>query len=64
MDAVIDARFERVEKALGPLIDSISKYNPSISRVSDLVLADRELQDGLRNGEQPLALFGVCKARK
>ncbi|EJT78288.1 hypothetical protein GGTG_03389 [Gaeumannomyces tritici R3-111a-1] len=49
MDAVIDARFERVEKALGALIDSISKYNPSISRVSDLVLADRELQDGLQN---------------
>ncbi|KAL8382130.1 hypothetical protein RB595_006085 [Gaeumannomyces hyphopodioides] len=52
MDAVIDARFERVEKALGALIDSISKYNPSISRVSDLVLADKELQDGLQNDAQ------------
>ncbi|TLD19825.1 hypothetical protein PspLS_09461 [Pyricularia sp. CBS 133598] len=47
MDAVIDARFERVEKALAALIDSIAKYNPSLQVGNDLIAAEEELQDGL-----------------
>jgi hypothetical protein len=47
MDKFIDARFERVEKALATLIASISKYNPSPALAQDLVAADQELTDGL-----------------
>lgn len=50
MDAVIDARFERVEKALAALIDSIAKYNPSLQVGNDLIAAEEELQDGLAQG--------------
>jgi hypothetical protein len=40
------ARFERVEKALATLIDSISRYNPTISQGDELVVADQELSKG------------------
>jgi hypothetical protein len=47
MDAYIDARFERVERALTTLIDSIAKYNPSAAQAHDLTVADTELGAGL-----------------
>ncbi|APA09097.1 hypothetical protein sscle_04g038670 [Sclerotinia sclerotiorum 1980 UF-70] len=47
MDKIIDARFDRVEKALANLIASISKYSPVPALAQDLVLADQELNDGL-----------------
>lgn len=47
MDKFIDARFDRVEKALTTLIDSIAKYNPSPALAEDLLAADRELNSGL-----------------
>jgi hypothetical protein len=47
MDKYIDSRFERVEKALTTLIDSISKYNPSAAQARDLTAADAELGAGL-----------------
>ncbi|KAK6592266.1 mediator of rna polymerase ii transcription subunit 4 [Botrytis cinerea] len=47
MDKIIDARFDRVEKALVNLIASISKYSPAPALAQDLVLADQELNDGL-----------------
>ncbi|KAF7870254.1 uncharacterized protein EAF02_009444 [Botrytis sinoallii] len=47
MDKIIDTRFDRVEKALVNLIASISKYSPVPALAQDLVLADRELNDGL-----------------
>ncbi|KAJ9137307.1 Mediator of RNA polymerase II transcription subunit 4 [Pleurostoma richardsiae] len=47
MDKYIDVRFERVEKALAALIDSISKYNPSTALATELAAADRELSQGL-----------------
>ncbi|TGO44984.1 hypothetical protein BOTNAR_0714g00040 [Botryotinia narcissicola] len=47
MDKIIDARFDRVEKALVNLIASISKYSPVPALAQDLVLADQELNDGL-----------------
>ncbi|KAK8205810.1 vitamin-D-receptor interacting mediator subunit 4-domain-containing protein [Phyllosticta capitalensis] len=47
MDALLDARFQRVESALNTLIDSIASYNPSQSAVLDLVAADEDLSRGL-----------------
>lgn len=47
MDSYIDARFERVEKALTTLIESITKYTPQTTQALDLAAADRELTNGL-----------------
>lgn len=47
MDTYMTARFERVEKALATLIDSVSRYNPTISQGNELVTADQELSTGL-----------------
>lgn len=47
MDLLIDKRFERVEKALATLINSISTYNPNPALANDLVTADAELNEGL-----------------
>ncbi|CAK7206894.1 hypothetical protein SEUCBS139899_009701 [Sporothrix eucalyptigena] len=47
MDKFIDARFDRVEKALVTLIDSVAKYNPSPVLAEDLLAADRALNEGL-----------------
>ncbi|KAI1141996.1 hypothetical protein F5Y05DRAFT_212003 [Hypoxylon sp. FL0543] len=47
MDKQLDVCFDRVEKALGTLVDSISKYHPSVAQVTDLGLADIELNKGL-----------------
>ncbi|KAI1433155.1 vitamin-D-receptor interacting mediator subunit 4-domain-containing protein [Xylaria sp. CBS 124048] len=49
MDKQLDVCFDRVEKALGTLIDSIAKYNPSASQVQDLGNADAELTKGLQD---------------
>jgi hypothetical protein len=47
MDKIMTARFDRVDKALNTLIDSISKYNPSVYQGSELVAADAELSKSL-----------------
>ncbi|TEA13538.1 Mediator of RNA polymerase II transcription subunit 4 [Colletotrichum sidae] len=47
MDTVINARFERVEKALTSLIESVSKYNPHAKQALDLHEADNDLARGL-----------------
>lgn len=47
MDSYIDARFERVEKALATLIESITKYTPQTPQALELASADRELSNGL-----------------
>ena len=52
MDKYLDSRFDRVEKALATLIDSIAKYNPSERLAQDLVAADRELAHGLKQLER------------
>ncbi|KAI1348207.1 vitamin-D-receptor interacting mediator subunit 4-domain-containing protein [Xylaria sp. FL0043] len=49
MNKQLDACFDRVEKALGTLIDSIAKYNPSTNQVQELGSADAELTKGLRD---------------
>ncbi|KAI1119562.1 vitamin-D-receptor interacting mediator subunit 4-domain-containing protein [Nemania sp. NC0429] len=49
MNRQLDASFDRVEKALGTLIDSIAKYNPSTNQVLELGSADVELTRGLKD---------------
>jgi hypothetical protein len=53
MDKQIGTRFERIEKALTSLIDSVAKYNPSAKQAADLDTADRELFQGLEEGKPP-----------
>ncbi|KAF1931640.1 uncharacterized protein M421DRAFT_417406 [Didymella exigua CBS 183.55] len=47
MDDVLQAQFDRVEQALGTLVDSIASYNPNPQAAVDLVAADNELSHGL-----------------
>ncbi|RSL68182.1 hypothetical protein CEP53_002701 [Fusarium sp. AF-6] len=47
MDTFIDRRFERLEKALANLIDSVTKYHPSTVHAQELEAADNELSKGL-----------------
>jgi hypothetical protein len=47
MDTYIDGRFERLEKALANLIDSVNKYHPSTVHARELEAADEELTKGL-----------------
>ncbi|KAF4451785.1 Mediator of RNA polymerase II transcription subunit 4 [Fusarium austroafricanum] len=47
MDTYIDGRFERLEKALANLIDSVTKYHPSTQQGDELNAADKELSRGL-----------------
>ncbi|KAI1087558.1 hypothetical protein F5B19DRAFT_475059 [Rostrohypoxylon terebratum] len=49
MDKQLDVCFDRVEKALSTLVDSISKYHPSVHQVNELGLADIELNKGLED---------------
>ncbi|KAK4695788.1 hypothetical protein P7C71_g2020, partial [Lecanoromycetidae sp. Uapishka_2] len=48
MDTIIQSQLDRVETALNTLIDSITKYNPSIPATSALLSADDELNRGLK----------------
>jgi hypothetical protein len=56
MDKLIDARFERVEKALQTLITSIATYNPTPAHATDLLTADNELNKGLEQCTRPASL--------
>jgi hypothetical protein len=47
MDDILNEQFERVERALTTLVDSIAAYNPSTQAAVDLVAADDELSEGL-----------------
>jgi len=58
MEMIIDKRFERLEKALATLINSISTYNPAPAHANDLVLADAELSKSLELCKlSPTALY-------
>lgn len=50
MDKYIDGRFERLEKALASLVDSVNKYHPSAAHAKELELADNGLNKGLHDG--------------
>ncbi|KAI4605146.1 hypothetical protein J4E83_010776 [Alternaria metachromatica] len=47
MEDVLNEQFERVEKALTTLVDSIAAYNPATQAAVDLLAADDELSQGL-----------------
>ncbi|KAK8091243.1 hypothetical protein PG994_000748 [Apiospora phragmitis] len=47
MDKAIDVRFERMEKALANLVDSIAKYTPSTHSATELNAASADLAQGL-----------------
>jgi hypothetical protein len=47
MEDVLSTHFDRIEKALSTLVDSIAAYNPSPQAAIDLVAADDELSHGL-----------------
>lgn len=47
MEKQVDVRFDRIDKALSNLIESISRYNPSSQGGNDLLVADNELSKGL-----------------
>ncbi|MCJ1461738.1 hypothetical protein MMC07_000337 [Pseudocyphellaria aurata] len=59
MEAVLQTQLDRVEKALTTLIDSIASYNPSIIAANDLLAAD----DELNNGVKQLAIHQANHAR-
>lgn len=48
MDAYVDARFERLERALATLTDSIHKYMPQPHHSHELAAADQALHDSLQ----------------
>ncbi|KAL2165044.1 hypothetical protein VTH06DRAFT_340 [Thermothelomyces fergusii] len=48
MDKDLDGRFERLEKALGNMIDSLAKNNPSEKVAEELVAAENDLFDALK----------------
>lgn len=50
MDKIIDSKFERLERALSTLIDSVAKFNPSAAQARDVDEADKELCKGLEEG--------------
>lgn len=50
MDKSVDNRFDRLEKALTSLIDSVNKYHPSTVHAQELEDADNELSRCLEEG--------------
>lgn len=48
MDKVLTANFDRVEKALTTLVNSIANYTANPLAAVELVKADSELVDGLK----------------
>ena len=48
MNETVQAQLDRIETALTSLVDSIASYNPSIPAASNLLQADIELQDRLK----------------
>jgi uncharacterized Fe-S cluster-containing radical SAM superfamily protein len=50
MDKSVDNRFDRLEKALTSLIDSVNKYHPSTLHAQELEDADNELSRCLEEG--------------
>ncbi|KAK4184609.1 putative mediator of RNA polymerase II transcription subunit 4 [Podospora australis] len=51
MDKKLDGSFERVERSLALLIDSLTKYNPSEKLAQELASAEQDLQQSLKELE-------------
>ena len=54
MDQLLQTQFQRVEAALGTLVDSIAAYNPSPQAAVELIAADDELSRRLDQREDKL----------
>ncbi len=48
MDKDLDRRFDRIEKAIGQMIDALAKNHPSEKAAEELLAADAELTEGLK----------------
>ncbi|KAL8964436.1 MAG: hypothetical protein Q9183_004446, partial [Haloplaca sp. 2 TL-2023] len=48
MNSVIQTQLDRIDTALNALVSSIESYNPSLPAAVDLLAADGELQEGVR----------------
>ncbi|KAL9014463.1 MAG: hypothetical protein Q9173_000899 [Seirophora scorigena] len=48
MNAILQGQLDRIEAALDNLVSSIESYNPSVSAAIDLLAADTELQEGVK----------------
>lgn len=48
MDKDLDARFDRMEKALDSMIDALAKNNPSEKLAEELVAAEENLKEGFK----------------
>lgn len=49
MQATLEIRYARLEKALDTLVESIASYNPSTAAADELVAADQSVNTGLRD---------------
>lgn len=47
MYSILQSRYQRVEKALDTLLESITAYNPSLSAADELVAADNSVNEAL-----------------
>lgn len=54
MNAIIQGQLDRIEAALNTLVSSIESYNPSVPAAIDLLAADTELQEGVKQRNPPL----------
>jgi hypothetical protein len=59
MDEILNEQFERVERALTTLVDSITAYNPNTQVAIDLVAADDELSKRLDQRMRLLVLLST-----
>lgn len=53
MNAAIQGQLDRIETALNALVASIESYNPSVPAAIDLLAADTELQQGVKQRTNP-----------
>ena len=47
MLSTLQARYQRMEKALDALVDSVTAYNPSVTAADELVAADEDVNESL-----------------
>lgn len=53
MQAILQERYDRVERALDTLIDSVTAYNPSLNAADELVTADEDVNESLEQRVYP-----------
>ncbi|KAL9602642.1 MAG: hypothetical protein Q9179_002473 [Wetmoreana sp. 5 TL-2023] len=53
MNVIIQGQLDRIETALNALVTSIESYNPSVPAAIDLLAADSELQQGVKQRTSP-----------